>query len=67
MHYRNVSDTIRIVFLNESPMNVTYDIIVEEYRGGFWSKVIGYNSLSDDYAHTNARQYAEKLAKDNKQ
>ena len=38
------------------------DIVVEQQTGGNWLRVRTFNSLSDDYASTNSRDYAHSLA-----
>ena len=44
---------VRIVY-DGSPFDVAYDIRVEWLVDGEWKLYKGINSLSDDYAHTNA-------------
>ena len=39
------------------------DIIVEKLDGDVWVKVAAFNSLSDDYAHSNAKDFAFKLSR----
>lgn len=48
---------VRIVY-DGSPFDVAYDIRVEWMQNGEWALYHGFNSLSDDYAHTNAREAA---------
>lgn len=38
------------------------DIVIEQRTGGNWLRVRAFNSLSDDYASTNSRDYAHALA-----
>lgn len=38
-------------------------VFVQEWGGANWKDVLSYNTRSDDYAYTNAREYAERLAK----
>jgi hypothetical protein len=47
------------------PREVASDVIVEQQPAlnAEWVKVIGFNSMSDDYAFTNARQAATALQK----
>lgn len=47
------------------PREVTSDVVVEQRPtlNTEWVKVIGFNSMSDDYAFTNARQAATRLQK----
>ena len=46
-----------------SPFDVTYDIRVEYLKDGIWTLYAGFNSLSDDYAHTNANRAAIRCSK----
>ena len=48
---------VRIV-TDGSPFDVAYDVRVEWLRDGEWKLFQGFNSLSDDYAMTNARTAA---------
>ena len=48
---------VRIVH-DGNPFVDTYDIRVETLVEGEWKFYIGFNSLSDDYAHTNAKSAA---------
>ena len=58
---------VRIVS-DASPFDVAYDVRVEWLVDGEWKLYHGINSLSDDYAMTNAREAAgraiAKLAAD---
>lgn len=54
---------VRIVHLG-SPMEHASDIVVETKEAdGTWKRYRGFNSLSDDYAHTNAREAAGEAIK----
>ena len=53
---------VRIVHLG-SPMDHASDIVVETLESGEWKRYQGFNSLSDDYAHTNAREAAGQAIK----
>mgnify|MGYP003350821450 CR=1 FL=1 len=48
---------VRIVH-DGDPFSKTYDIRVEWIKDGEWTLYQGFNSLSDDYANTNARTAA---------
>lgn len=48
---------VRIVH-DGDPFTKTYDIRVEWMVNGEWELYHGFNSLSDDYANTNAREAA---------
>ena len=48
---------VRIV-CDGSPFEVAYDVRVEWLRDGEWKLYHGINSLSNDYAMTNAREFA---------
>jgi len=50
---------VRIVHWG-SPFDVAYDIRVEWLKDGEWVLYSGFNSLSDDYAHTNASNAASR-------
>jgi hypothetical protein len=47
-----------------SPFDVTYDLKVIWNRDGVWKMYQGFNSLSDDYANTNAREAAMRAVKE---
>ena len=53
---------VRIVH-DGDPFNTAYDIRVEWLVDGAWVLYQGFNSLSDDYAHTNAREAAGRAIK----
>ena len=46
-----------------SPFEVANDVIVEVLKDGEWTYYSGFNSLSDDYAFTNAREAAFRAGK----
>ena len=48
---------VRVVSLGD-PFNLTYDIEVQCQRDGEWHLYQGFDSLSDDWAYTNAREAA---------
>ena len=48
---------VRIVH-DGSPFDVAYDIRVEWLKNDEWVTYRGFNSLSDDYANTNAAEAA---------
>ena len=48
---------VRIVH-DGSPFDTAYDIKVEWMVNGKWELYHGFNSLSDDWAHTNAKEAA---------
>lgn len=49
------------VVLNGKPPTETDDVIVERFDGDRWVTVERYNSLSNDYAYTAARDRASRL------
>jgi hypothetical protein len=53
---------VRIVY-DGDPMSRAYDIRVEWMQDGEWKLFSGHNSLSCDYAFTNAREDAERAIK----
>ena len=57
-----ISENVRIR-REGSPFDVANDIIVEVLRDGVWEYYQGFNSLSDDYAFTNARESAVRAEK----
>jgi hypothetical protein len=44
-----------------NPMEVASDIFVEVLKGDQWVVEHSYNSMSDDYAITNAKKLAESI------
>jgi hypothetical protein len=58
----DVTENVRIR-REGSPFEVTSDVIVEVLRDGAWEYYQGFNSLSDDYAFTNAREAAKRAVK----
>jgi len=57
----NKSATVRTVSKG-SPFTETYDLVVEVLVDGEWTYYQGFNTLSNDYAYTEARA-AERAAK----
>ena len=57
MYIANDWGKVRIVH-DGSPFDTAYDIKVEWLQNGEWVLYHGFNSLSDDYAITNAREAA---------
>ena len=53
---------VRVVSKGD-PMQHSSNIHVERLLDGIWIQVQGFNSLSDDYAFTNAREAAFDLVK----
>ena len=45
------------------PFKHSSDVVVERMVDGVWVSYQGFNSLSDDYAYTNARECAFDLVK----
>jgi hypothetical protein len=48
------------------PVEDANDVQVQRFIAFEWKMVRGFNSLSDDYAYTNAKEYARKLAGESK-
>ena len=46
---------VRVISLGD-PFNNTYNIQVQVKTGDTWELYHGFNSLSDDYAYTNAKE-----------
>ena len=57
----NKPATVRTVSKG-SPFTETYDLVVEVLVDGEWTYYQGFNTLSNDYAYTEARA-AERAAK----
>lgn len=62
MYVMNDFGTVRIVS-DGSPFDVAYDIKVETLIDGVYKFYAGFNSLSDDYAITNAMNAADRALK----
>ena len=62
MHIASDMGTVRIVY-DGSPFDVLYDVKVERLVNGKWVFYDGYNSLSNDYAFTAAREAAARALK----
>lgn len=61
---RVASDFGKVRIVTEGdPFHVAYDIRVEWLVDGKWEMFRGFNSLSDDYAHTNAKEAAGRAIK----
>lgn len=52
-------ENVRVVF-DGSPFEKD-DVVVEKQQDGVWVKHQSFNSLSDDYAYTNAKNTARTL------
>lgn len=61
MSIKQITETVRINY-DGSPFDVAYDVKVEQLINGAWAVVCGFNSLSDDYAYTNANNAARSIA-----
>ena len=61
MSIKQITETVRINY-DGSPFDVAYDVKVEQLVDGEWKMVQGFNSLSDDYAYTNANNAARSIA-----
>jgi hypothetical protein len=59
MRVANDFGKVRIVY-DGSPFEVAYDVRVEWLVDGEWKLYHGINSLSDDYATTNAKEFARR-------
>jgi hypothetical protein len=62
MHVAHDFGKVRIVY-DGDPFTSAYDIRVEWLQDNQWVMYHGFNSLSDDYAHTNAREAAGRAIK----
>ena len=54
---------VRVISLGD-PFKHSRDIQVQCQRDGEWHLYQGFNSLSDDYAYTNAREAAGRAIKE---
>lgn len=53
---------VRIRYETAGNFPVSADVFIEELQSsGEWVVVRSFNSMSDDYAYTNAAEYAKKL------
>jgi hypothetical protein len=52
---------VRVVVKDTDPTTGS-DVFVQRRVGDRWQDVRGYNSLSDDYAYTNANEAAKRLS-----
>lgn len=53
----------RVINTGDDPSKVSTNIIVQKKVGDEWERVAGFNSLSDDYAYSNARDLAQRMAR----
>lgn len=53
-------EDFRVINNGESPQE-TFNIIVQRKIGNEWKEAASFNSLSDDYAYTNARECCDRL------
>lgn len=53
----------RVIVTDEDPSKVASNVIVQKLENGEWVRACGFNSLSDDYAYSNAREAAQRIAK----
>lgn len=53
----------RVIHNGKSPIEHASDIIVQIRAGNDWRDVCGFNSLSNDYAYTSAKEEAQRRAK----
>ena len=65
MTIKQITETVRINY-DGSPFDVAYDVKVEQLIDGEWKMVRGFNSLSDDYAYTNANNAARSIVSNNR-
>jgi len=62
MDIQNISADVRIVYHPVSAARSGDDVVIEQRVDGRWIRASGFNSLSDDYAYTNAQASANRLA-----
>ena len=63
MHVFKDYGVVRVV-TEGSPFEVASDVKVQTLNNDVWETVRGFNSLSDDYALTNAQEYARQILKE---
>ena len=63
MTIHNISGDVRIVSYGSLQAFTSDDIVVEEQRDGLWRRVMSFNSMSNDWAHSESRDYAHHLAR----
>jgi hypothetical protein len=63
MHVFKDYGSVRVV-TEGSPFEVASDVKVQTLNNDVWETVRGFNSLSDDYALTNAQEYARQILKE---
>ena len=64
MHVFKDYGIVRIV-TEGNPFEVASDVKVQTLKNDVWETIRGFNSLSDDYALTNAQDYARQFIKEN--
>ena len=61
MHYKDFGPCVRIEYRG-SPFDLAYDIVVfTKQPNDTWLAYRGFNSLSNDYAFTSAKELAAEL------
>jgi hypothetical protein len=63
MHVFKDYGVVRVV-TEGSPFEVASDVKVQTLNNDVWETIRGFNSLSDDYALTNAQNYAMQILKE---
>jgi hypothetical protein len=63
MHVFKDYGVVRVV-TEGSPFEVASDVKVQTLNNDVWETIRGFNSLSDDYALTNAQEYARQILKE---
>lgn len=62
-HYNMVAYGERVrMFTDHTRSDQSYEVIEEQDKRGEWIEVRRFGHMSDDYALTNARRYAQSLA-----
>ena len=56
----NYGSNVRVRY-DGNPMDYAYDVFVDQLVNDEWEVYTQYNSMSDDYAYTNAKQAAKGL------
>ena len=63
MHVFKDYGVVRVI-TEGSPFEVASDVKVQTLNNDVWETIRGFNSLSDDYALTNAQNYAMQILKE---
>jgi hypothetical protein len=63
MTQETVYEDLGLVRIRSVPAQWGHDLIVEHQKDGRWERSIDFNTMSDDYAYSNAREHARELTR----